>query len=354
MVVVMVSVIVVRGYYKWRRKLKYRKRDYTMEYTAVNGSPATMEEWRPTKSKSYMNGHLPKHLSRDSLDLEVEKLMRKRLKKDKVSNGHLGIPLVGLAKVGKDQSKNKTLNSKSKMDTNKKKKRVEKGKLDKQSSNGLNKQDFLKEVRFNNMRRDAAQRYAEKMCHYRDGRNGLMISRMAPYFYDRHGDRMHTQNMFRNAQQARFRNAQQPRNRRHDILQGHGDIVRVPRPVYRSLPHHSQSVPDMPGYVNSIPRSKYPYPLNPQIHVVSHHDNKRHLRHSSADLATSRHRYRSLGNLHPRDRGRGHTRYQSEIDVYRHKDALFLPARYDDVKFHTISAKPRSSRSQFGSRSEWI
>ncbi|XP_033739420.1 toll-like receptor 4 [Pecten maximus] len=341
MLVIVIGILVFKGYYNWRKKLGHSQRDYTIEYESVNGNLPVMDVnglTRHHKPKPYMNGgHLSKQISRDSLDIEVENLMRRRQKKNRVFNGNIGIPLVGLAKEKKEKTKTKKAVRNSKQDTNKKKKTAKgkKGKTDKYKSKGRSDRDLLKEMKFNYMKRDAAQRYAERMSRYYDGRNDLMISRMVPYFYDRHGIRRSTANMF-------------TRSRRPEI-HGHSDIIRIPRPVPR--PRYSQSVPDMHGYVNSIPRSKYP--LTPEVHVLRRHDN-RHL--NSLDLASSRRRYKSLGNLQPvtHIQGQGRSHHQSETDLYRNQNNMFLPARYDNIKYNTISARPRSSRGQFGSRSEWI
>ncbi|XP_021360713.1 toll-like receptor 4 [Mizuhopecten yessoensis] len=347
MLVIVIGILVFKGYYQWRKKLRNSQRDYTIEYESVSSRPPVLEGKRPiirNKPNVYMNGgHLSKQISRDSLDFEVENLMRKRQKKDRMFNGYVGIPLVGLAKE-KDETKTKK-KKKSKQKEKPKQKTSEKSKLTKgkkrqlEKIRGQSQRDFLKEIMLKNMKRDAAQRYAQKMNRYHEGRNDLMVSSMVPYFYDRHGVRHSTANMLSRS--------------RHQDIQGHGDVIRVPRPIPRPRPRHSHSVPDMYGYVNSIRRGKYP--LNPQVQVVNHHGN-RHLNPSSQDLASSRRRYRSLGNLRPMaesyGHGQGRSHHQSETDLYRNRDNIFLPARYDDVKYHTISA--RSSRGQFGSRSEWI
>ncbi|XP_069103138.1 toll-like receptor 4 [Argopecten irradians] len=335
MLVIVIGILVFKGYYQWRKKL--RQRNYTIEYESVDSKPPVMEVNGHHKPKPYMNGaHLSKQISRDSLDFEVEKLMRRGEKRDRRFNGYVGIPLVGLVKDKKEKAKSKTL-KKSKQDTSKKKKTAKsrKGPLDLYKRRGRSEKDFLREIRLRDMKRDAVQRYAERMNRYHDGRNDLMLSRMVPYFYDRHGIRRSTANMFTRS--------------RHPEIQGHGDVIRVPRPVPR--PHHSHSVPDMYGYVNSMPRNKYP--ITPDIHVLRRHDN-RHL--NPPDLASSRRRYRSLGNLRPPTeiQGQGRSHHQSETDLYNNQNNMFLPARYDNVKYHTISARPRASKGQFGSRSEWI
>ncbi|XP_060070924.1 protein artichoke-like [Ylistrum balloti] len=342
MLVIVIGILVFKGYYQWRKKLKYGQRLNTVGYKSVNGNHLVTDENSKTKynkPKTYMNGgHLSKQISRDSLDFEVENLMRKRQKNQRLLNGYMGIPLVGLAKEKEESRTKKAKNSKLKRNANKKNNQT-KGKKGQEmnKTKGLSERELLKEIRFKNMKRDAAQRYAHRMSRYHEGRNDLMVSRMVPYFYDRHGVRRSTANMFM-------------RSRQPDI-HGHGDVIRLPRPVPR--PRHSQSVPDMHGYVNSIPRRRYP--LTPEVHVLSRHHH-RNLDPNSPDFPLSRRRYRSLGNLQPlaETQGQERSHHQSETDLYRKRDNMFLPARYDNVKYHTISARPRSSKGQFGSRSEWI